>query len=63
MRKIPLAVAGFEEIWGPIESVKVKKMHYLLELPEGIPAAKSLMLACESQFGLLPSTVIRQLLL
>lgn len=48
MRKIPMAVAGIEEIWGSIESGKFKKMHYLLELPKGNPAAKSLMLACES---------------
>lgn len=53
MRKIQVAIPGFEEIRGPLEAGKIKKMDYFLELPEGNPAPKTLILACVIQFGFL----------
>lgn len=45
MRAIQLGIAGFEEIRGPLEAGKVKKMDNLLEPPERTPAANMMSLA------------------
>lgn len=58
MRKILLAVAGFEEISGPIESESQEDALFPTASRRE-PSCQSLMLACESQFGLLPSTIRR----
>ena len=45
MRKMQVAIAGFEEIKGPLEAGQIKKMDCFPELPEGNPAAKTMILA------------------